>query len=286
MRTDRSLPAVRRAAASPGLRGLWVCLLLATCAVAWTPPLFSRLDSLFLTAATGEPRYQAARAAAEQALRADSATLPYLLENRLRRQTPRQQQYVERLFTLASDSGRNARPRLLLAAALRSGLSDTLCFQILYIGSKLGDTAFLPEALPWLNASFEPARRMAVRSLGAYPRGPNLPRLWSGLSETRGLERQQRLWALGAQEPLRDWRTLTPLLEDSLFFNRRTVRDMLLKATDSSWSVLRSGLPTRPSAAVRHEWRLLAQDAKGGREFLEAEKTALTADERRYFGVE
>jgi len=261
---------------------------------AFTPPAFSRLDSLFLTAATGEPRHEAARVAAERALRADSATLPYLLEHRLRKQTPRQQQYVERLFTLASDSGRSARPRLLLAAAIadtgaRAGLhpwsGDTVRAQLLYIGSRLGDSAFAAVAVPWLGSSYEPSRRMAVRNLGAYPRPAHLPLLWNGLAQTHGLELQQRLWALAAQGPIREWKPLVPLLSDSLFFNRRTVRDMLLKATDSSWALLKMAFPSGPPDSLRSEWRLLAQDAKGGREFLKSEEGKMTKEERKYFGV-
>ena len=282
---------------------LLATLSLAISAVAWTPPMFSRLDTLFLTAATGEPKFQVAREAAEAALRADSNTLTYLLARRLQGQTPRQQQYVERLFTLASDSGRNPRPRLLLTSALASVLSasplssdlfrsDTVRAYLLYLGSRLGDSAFLPTAVAHRHASYEPIRRMAVRSLGAYPRPSNIPLLWDGLFKTRGLELQQRLWALDAQGPLKNWKALVPLLSDSLYVNRRKVRDMMLKATDSSWNTLKTAMPAFPKTPtksannLRHEWRLLAHEAKGGKVFLEAERKEMSKEERYYFGLE
>ena len=266
-------------------------------AQAWTPPLFTRLDSLFITAATGEPRFQAAREAAEKALLADTGTLPYLLEKRLRNQTPRQQHYVERLFTLSSDSGRNARPRALLAAALASVKSDTLRIQLLYVGSQLGDSSFRTAALPWLKSSSEPVRRMAVRNLGTYPRPQNFSLLMDGLFDVHGLELQQRLWSLEAQGQGIGFKRLAPLLNDSLYFNRRKVRDLILKAADTSWSaidralgveLLNSSTVTKLSKSeneLRLEWLLLAQDAKDGRAFLEARKGRMTDAERIYFGL-
>jgi hypothetical protein len=263
------------------------------------PPSFSRLDSLFLAAATGEPRFQSLRDSSEKALLADSGLLDYLVAHRLSGQTPRQRQYVERLFVLRSDSGRRAEAREALARTLSPTvraappIDDTSRAQLLYIGSRLGDTAFRATALPWLNASFEPARRAAIRALGAYPHLDNAPILWNKLRASRGLERQQCLWALGEHAPLRDWKRLLPLLADEDAYNRRKVRDLLLKATDSSWTLLRSAMPKNPEqgfdANVRpmmmHEWRLLALDAKGGREFLEAEARKMSAEERMFFGI-
>jgi hypothetical protein len=270
------------------LRGLVLALLHSSFIIphssfGWTPPAFTRLDSLFVTAATGEPRFQAARAAAEKALLADSATLPYLLKNRLRGQTPRQQHYVERLFTVSSDSGRNPRPRLLLAAALAAASSDTLRVQLLSIGSWLGDSSFRAAALPWLKSSSEPVRRMAVRNLGIYPRPANGPLLWDGLFSLHGLELQQRLWALERHGPVRDARVIS-LLDDPHFFNRRKARDLLLKSADSAWAKV-SALPGFASASPS-EKRLLAQDARDGRAFLEAEKGKMTGEERVFFGIE
>jgi hypothetical protein len=252
---------------------------------AWTPPVFTRLDSLFVTAATGQPRFQAVRAAAEKALLADSATLPYLLRARLRGQTPRQQHYVERLFTVSSDSGRNPRPRALLAAALAAAPSDTIRIQLLSIGSWLGDSSFRAAALPWLKSPSEPVRRMAVRNLGTYPAPSNVPLLLDGLYSVRGLELQQRLWSLGAQKSVPNLK-LTALLEDPYFFNRRKARDLLLKASDSSWARLDSIRMRQTQRVSRKEWWLLAQDARDGRAFLEAEMGKMTGEERIYFGLE
>jgi hypothetical protein len=116
--------------------------------------------------------------------------------------------------------------------------------------------------------------------------------LWERLQASHGLERQQILWALEAHGPLRDWRRLLPLLSDENAFNRRKVRDLLLKATDSSWAALRWGIPKKPwqtgdpelRRLLIHEWRLLALDAKGGREFLKKETASMTVDEKRFFG--
>jgi hypothetical protein len=272
----------------PRISSILLCFTLGS-AFAWTPPVLTRLDTLFITAATGEPKFQVARAAAEKALLADTATLPYLLAKRMRGQTPRQQHYVERLFTLSSDSGRNPRPRALLATALTAPhTSDTIRIQLLYIGSSLGDSSFRSAALPWLKSPSEPVRRMATRNLGVYPRPQNLPLLWDGLFTVHKLELQQRLWSLEAQGPVRDMKII-PLMDDPHFFNRRKVRDMLLKATDSSWVRLDSIRMKHPGEASRKEWWLLAQDARansGGIEFLEAEKSAMTNTERIYFGLD
>jgi hypothetical protein len=202
----------------------------------------------------------------------------------LRRQTPRQQHYVERLFTLSSDSGRNPRPRALLAAAVAAAPSDTVRALLLSIGSWMGDSAFRPTALPWLRSPFEPVRRMAVRNLGAYPSPANVPLLLDGLYTVRGLELQQRLWSLGAQKSVPDIH-LTALLGDPYFFNRRKARDLLLKASDSSWARLDSIRTRKPGVMAGKEWWLLAQDAKDGAVFLEAEKAKMTGEERRYFGL-
>ncbi len=246
----------------------------------WTPPVFSHLDSLFITAATGEPRFAPQREADEKALLAlDTVTLRYLLDHRLIDQTPRQHHYVEHLFIALSDSGRRRAPGRMLAAAL-PGEPDSIRAQLLYIGSELGDTAFRRAALPWLMADSENVRRMAVRCLGAYPQSGNLPLLWNGLSQTRGLELQERLWALEAQGPLRDWKKLLPLLHDGYFFNRQKVRDLLLKATDSSWAALAPAVPDSLDDAQRREWCLLALDAKGGEAFWRRELPRLPVDER------
>jgi hypothetical protein len=200
----------------------------------WKPPVYTRLDSLFVAAATGEPRFQLLRDSSEKALLTmDTVGLQYLLDHRLTKQTPRQRHYVEMFFMMAADSGRNSKPRMLLSRALASS-PDTLRSQLLYIGSQMRDSAFRREAIPYLHSDSESVRRMAVRTLGSYPNPENLPLLWDGLEKTRGLELQQRLWALDQQGPLAEWKRLIPLLQDSLFFNRQKVRDMLSKTADSA----------------------------------------------------
>ena len=247
----------------------------------WKPPVFSRLDSLFIVAATGEPKFEKERDSSQKVLLSlDTVGLQYLLDHRLTGQTPRQRHYVETFFMLASDSGRNSKPRLLLSRAL-SLSPDTIRSQLLYIGSEMRDTAFRRAAVSYLHSDSSGVRRMAARCLGSYPHPENLPLLWDRLESTRGLELQQRLWALDAQGPLLDWKRLTPLLCDSMFFNRQKVRDMLLKSTDSSWMRLKEAVPAKMEIAERLEWCLLALDAKGGGEFLDSALPQLNEEEGR-----
>ncbi len=248
----------------------------------WKPPVFSRLDSLFIVAATGEPKFEKQRDSSQKVLLSlDTVGLQYLLDHRLTGQTPRQRHSVETFFMLASDSGRNSKPRLLLSRAL-SLSPDTIRSQLLYIGSEMRDTAFRRAAIPFLHSDSSGIRRMAVRCLGSYPHPENLLLLWDRLESTRGLELQQRLWALDAQGPLLDWKRLTPLLRDSLFFNRQKVRDMLLKSTDSSWMRLKETVPSKMENAERLEWCLLALDAKGGSIYLDSNVSTLSIDQKNY----
>jgi len=234
-------------------------------------PVFLRQDSLFIIAATGEPRFQMQRDSCEKILQNDTGTLEYLIRNRLKGQTPRQRHYVERLFALVSDSGRNPKPRLRLAEHLLT-VPDSTRGQILYIGSRMGDSAFRREALPYLRSESEEVRRMAMRCLGAYPHPNNLALIWDGFEKCRGLELQQRLWALEQQGPLvlsLAKLRLPPLFRDALFCNRQKARDLLLKAADSSWSRLRSAAPRNSADTLAlREWRLMARDARGGKGFL------------------
>jgi hypothetical protein len=247
----------------------------------WKPPVFSRLDSLFIVAATGEPRFQSQRDSSQKALLAlDTAALRYLLAHRLTGQTPRQRHYVETFFALASDSGRNPRPRSFLVQALSSG-PDTIRAQLLYVGSEMKDSAFRREVLPYLHSDSESVRRMAARCLGSYPNPGNVPLLWDALEKTHGLELQQRLWALDAQGPVADWKRLIPLLRDSLFFNRQKIRDMLLKSTDSSWARLHEAIPPPMDSVELLEWRLLALDAKGSSGFLDSTLRKLPDQDQR-----
>ncbi len=254
------------------------------------PPLFSRLDSLFLIASTGEPRFAAQRDSSEKILVAEgAATLEYLVrsthENPPRDRTPRQRHYVERLFTLIADSGRSSAPRDALARAIAEAPNDTLRARWLYIGSRMGDTAFGEVAPPWLDSGSALARRMAARVLGAYPRPADVPRLLDGVEASLGADRHAFLWALGEHPPLGDWERLVPFLSDEDYSNRRKVRDILLKATDSSWTKLRAAMPEDPDPELRREWRLLALEAKGGREFLKEETKRMTGEEKRFFGI-
>src|SRR5690606_32511262 len=108
-------------------------------------------------ASTGEPRFAAARDSCEKILVADDAeTLEYLVatanEVPPRDRTPRQRHYIERLFTLVADSGRNPVARETLARAIAAAPNDTLRARWLYIGSRLGDTAFASAARLWLDS--------------------------------------------------------------------------------------------------------------------------------------
>jgi hypothetical protein len=246
-------------------------------------PDFTRLDSLFLAAATGEPRLQALRDSSARTLVAlGDTTLEYLARARLTGQTPRQQHYVERLFTVISDSGRNAGPRRVLEKTLRVS-SDTVRAQLLYIGSAIGDTAFLPVALSWLHSESPLVRRNALRSLGHYARAGNRALLEAALPGSQGLERQQVLWALEKQPGRTSPALLAPVLRDPYFFNRQKACDLLLKDADSSWAELAPLMPAALGPDERREWRLLARAAKGGEAFLRGE--LMTREERVFFGV-
>lgn len=311
----KRVPAARRGRFSPrgplalhaarNLRGIFAALALVAAAppvaarapVSDAPLPLSRMDSLFITAATGEPRFQAARDSAEARLRADDTlTLAWLVERARRpdhRLTPRQNHYIERLFTLIADSGRHDAPRRVLAHAIAEAPHDTARARWLYIGSRLGDTAFRAVAQPWLRDPSEAVRRMAVRALGAYPHPGHVPLLWDGLERTRGLERHMRLWALAEHPSLSATPAaramllarLAPLLDDPHVYNRRKIRDLLLKAADGSWASLRRVMPAAADSAVRREWWHLAREARGGDAFLRAEAGGMTEEEGRVFGM-
>jgi hypothetical protein len=260
-------------------------------------PALTRMDTLFLTAATGEPRFQAVRDSAQAALLAgDSLTLAWLVERTMRpghRLTPRQNHYIERLFTLIADSGRHAASRRALARAVATAPHDTARARWLYIGSRLGDTAFRTVARPWLRDSSAAVRRMAVRVLGAYPHPDHLPLLWDGLEHVQGLERHMRLWALAEHASLtstpaaraRVLARLAPLLDDPHMYNRRLIRDLMLRAADGSWAPLRRAMPAHAEAARRREWWKLARESRGGDAFLRSERARMTEEERRVLGL-
>jgi hypothetical protein len=253
---------------------------------AWRPPVLTRLDSLFIIAATGEPRHQSGRDSCQRLLiagRGATLDLDYLLVRRLTGQTPRQRHYVETLFKAISDSGRHPEPAQKLAAALPAA-PDSVKIQLLRIGSELGDTAFLPAARAYMRAESLEVRKMAVRSLGTYPRAADLPFLMENLDGLRGLERQNRLWALSQHPPLKEWPRLLPLLRDGSLYNRQLVRHILAKSAGGDWAGLARRRPVAPDPRERLEWVLLALDMPGpaAKAFLDAEIPRLPAETQRF----
>ena len=251
---------------------------------AWRPPALSRLDSLFIIAASGEPRHQPQRDSCHNLLVAGrTATLDYLLARRLTDQTPRQRHYVETLFKAVSDSGRHPEPAQKLAAVLPAS-PDSVKVQLLRIGSELGDSTFLSTARSYVRADSVEVRKMAVRSLGTYPRAADLPFLMGGLDGLQGLERQNRLWALSQHPPLRDWPQLLPLLRDETLYNRQLVRQILAKAVGGDWAGLARRRPKSPGPRERLEWVLLAMDipGPGAKAFLDAEIPRLPPETGRF----
>lgn len=254
----------------------------------WKAPVLSHFDSLFIPAATGEPRFQAVRDSAEKGLvAAGGAALDYILANRLSGQTPRQRHYIERVFTLVADSGRNPVAVARLAAALKTA-PDSLKPQLLYIGSEMKDSNFLPVARTLLRHDSAEVRKMALRSLGSYPDTASLRDLFDGLDKTEGLERQQRLWALSRFASIKDWQRLIPLLKDPFLYNRQWVRQILVKAA-GDWPTLVKHIPAAAAAApgdkaLKLEWVLMAMDLPGpaSRAFLK-QQTRLLDPARKKF---
>lgn len=243
----------------------------------YAPPALSGTDTLFIVAATGEPRFKGVRDSSENLLRlGGGATLDYLVANRLTGQTPRQRHYVERLFTVISDSGRRREPVERLQAALGNA-PDSVKVQLLRIGSALEDTAFLPVARAWLKADNADVRKMAVRSLGVHPDAADRPFLMEGLDKLDAPERQMRLWALAQHPPLKDWRRLLPFLKDEKQYNRQLVRQIVVKASGS--------IPGKPDAEERLEWALLALEMPGpaSKAYLTRMLPQLDANQRRFF---
>lgn len=234
-----------------------------TTAFRFVPPALTGQDSLFIIAATGEPRFKNLRDSAQKRLVSeDTATLSYLLANRLTGQTPRQRHYVEALFKAISDSGRNHSPVTALASAL-SGAADSIQTQLLRIGSELGDTTFLPVAREYLDDDSVEVRKNAVRSLGTYPAPANVALLLKGLDATRDLERQQRLWALGKQPGLKEWPRLLPMLDDVNLYNRQLVRQIVATSIGGDWALVEPYIPKEMDEDEELEWVLLALETSG-----------------------
>lgn len=250
----------------------------------FSPPALTRLDSLFIVAATGEPRFKSKRDSAERELIAgDTATLDYLIRRRLGGQTPRQRHYVESLFKSISDSGRNRAPVHHIANAL-AGVADSTKAQLLHIGSELGDSAFLPQARRYLGADSVDVRKQAVRSLGTYPSPSNVFLLLEGLDKTKDLELQQRLWALSKQAELKDWPRLLPLLQDSNLYNRQLVRQIVGKACAGNWLLVERFIPQPLDQKALLEWIQLALETSGidAKSFVRRNAPRLEPYERRF----
>lgn len=250
----------------------------------YAPPVLTHRDSLFIVAATGEPRFKAQRNSAERELiEGDTATLDYLIEKRLSGQTPRQRHYVENLFKAISDSGRNRAPVIRIAKAL-SGVPDSIKVQLLHIGSELGDSAFLPEVRRFLAADSVEVRKQAVRSLGTYPSPTNVFLILNGLEKTKDLELQQRLWALSKQAELKDWPRLLPLMRDSNLYNRQLVRQIVGKACAGNWLLVERYIPQPLDQKALLEWIQLALETSGidAKAYVRRNAPLLEPYERRY----
>jgi hypothetical protein len=255
-----------------------------TSAFRFVPPVFSHQDSLFIVAATGEPRFKSKRDSAERELiSGDTATLDYLVRSRLVSQTPRQRHYVESLFKAISDSGRNHAPVERISAALPA-VPDSVKVQLLHIGSELGDSAFLAVARRYLGADSAEVRKTAVRSLGSYPSPANVLLLFDGLDKTRDLELQQRLWALSKQSEIKDWPRLLPLMRDSNLYNRQLVRQIVGKACSGNWLSLERYIPQPLDQASLLEWIQLALETSGidAKAYVRKNASKLEGYERRF----
>ncbi len=223
-------------------------------------PAFTRFDSLFIVAATGEPRFSILRDSCRHALiESDTSTLAYLLNYRLVNQTARQSHYVRELFAAISDSGKNVAPREFLRKGLPE-VPDSVKSQLLYIGSRLGDTAFASVAREYLDSNNEEVRRNAVRSLGAYPNQSHIPLLLKGIEKTSGPELHQRLWALGEQDRVSDWRRLFFALSDASLANRQAARRIIARSAPG-WPDVEKLLAAHPVSVL--EAMLLAAGMQG-----------------------
>ena len=243
----------------------------------------TRLDSLFIIAATGEPRFKVARESCEKILVLDSATPNYLLHVRLTGQSPRQRHYVEHLFAAISDSGKNPIVVLRIAAALPIS-PDSVQPQLLHIGSELGDSAFLPIARLYLKADSEEIRKAAVRSLGTYPKSVDVATLLNRIAKTSSLERQENLWALSRHGIIKEWPKLIPVLQDEYLYNRQIARRLLVEGSQKNWEALEKYCPLRFSSDERLEWILLAMDipGKAAHDFLNRESKLLSSGRRQF----
>lgn len=228
----------------------------------FSPPALNRQDSLFIAAATGEPRFQAVRDSSQRILISENqSTLDYLIARRLTDQTPRQRHYVEALFKAISDSGRNPFPVARLGAALPVA-PDSVKAQLLHIGSELGDSAFLKVARIYLESDSVEVRKNAVRSLGSYPSSANAATLLSGLEKTSDLELAERLWALGRQKDFKEWARMLPFLKDANLYNRELAR-RIVAVSCGDWTNVEKLEPAGMGDAELLEWILMADESPG-----------------------
>jgi hypothetical protein len=250
-------------------------------------PHLTRMDSLFIIAATGEPRFKTARDSCEKLLVGDAIVPDYLIASRLSGLTPRQHHYVEHLFITLSDSGRHALARQKLASAL-STISDSLKAQLLHIGSELADSTFLNVARLYLGADSEDVRKAAVRSLGMYPNPQDDSGLLQRIETTTGLERQENLWALSRHKGVKDWQRLVPVLKDEMLYNRQLARKLLDSASGGKWSALVKYRPTKMDQVERLEWMLLALDNRDStaQAYLKKERLVLSPLARKFMDSE
>jgi len=225
-------------------------------------PALSRQDSLFIAAATGEPRFQIVRDSAQQILISENgATLDYLIARRLTGQMPRQRHYVETLFKAISDSGRNPFPAARLGAALPVA-PDSVKAQLLHIGSELGDPVFLKIARIYLESDSVEVRKKAVRNLGSYPSPGNAAILLAGLEKTADLELAERLWALGRQKDFKEWPRMLPFLKDANLYNRELAR-RIVALSCGDWANVEKLEPPGMDDAELLEWILMADESPG-----------------------
>lgn len=235
---------------------------LSAAAFRFTPPVLTRQDSLFLAAATGEPRFQALRDSSQRILVSENReTLDYLIARRLTRQTPRQRHYVESLFKAISDSGRNPFPVICLGAALPAA-PDSVKTQLLHIGSELGDSAFLRVARLYLESDSVEVRKNATRSLGTYPSPANAATLLAGMEKTSNLELAMRLWALGRQKDFKEWPKVLPYLRDPNLYNREAAR-RIVAASCGDWANVEKLAPAAMDDTELLEWILMADESPG-----------------------
>ncbi len=244
-----------------------------------TDTAFSRHDSLFFAATTGEPRFAALRDSCRRHLLAEGlAVVPYLLTLSKGELTPRQRHGVQGLLTDLSDSGRVPEVTVMLGRAL-SKTPDSAKSRILYYGSKLGDSAFRQVAWPYLGHDSLDVRLMAIRNLGVYSRHSQSPGLLlAGMDKADGEERQLRLWALSQQEAPFPAQVVLPWLGDSLMTVRQAAADALLRSLEGKFHPLSKAADTALASGRGWEYCRLSLRLEGSDAYLSRCDGAFTGD--------